>query len=115
MTVNHINASDPAHVHEAVVSWVEKVLDTQFTVCVTKAGRNQYHSPGGFGSVDWMGYQGAPEGGVAGEMDMPHWWTGSVCKTVNLPKVSFVRHGKLVHARAANRDFSKLEKNTSKC
>ena len=86
-TVNHVNSSDSAHVHEAAVVWVEKVLATQFRVCVTKAGRNEDHSPGGFATVDWMGYQGAPEGGVAGEMDISRWWTGTTCRTINLPRV----------------------------
>ena len=87
-TVNHINSSDPNHVHEAAVSWVEEVTDTQFSVCVTKAGRNEDPSPGGFATIDWMGYQGAPEKGVAGEMDMPRWWTGTICRSVRLPGVS---------------------------
>ena len=34
-----------------------------------------------------LAYQGAPDGGVSGEMDMPTWWTGTNCRTVALPPV----------------------------
>ena len=39
-------------------------------------------------TVDWMAYQGAPVGGVAGEERMSEWWTGTTCKTVNFPSVN---------------------------
>ena len=40
-------------------------------------------------SIDWIAYQGAPVGGVTGEVRMSQWWTGTTCKTVNFPSVSF--------------------------
>ena len=39
LTVNHVNYSDASFVHEAVAAWVESVNTTQFTACVTRAGR----------------------------------------------------------------------------
>ena len=39
LTVNHVNNSDASFVHEAVAAWVESVNTTQFTACVTRAGR----------------------------------------------------------------------------
>ena len=55
-------------------------------VCVTAAGRND-RSFQEFATVDWMAYQGAPDGGVAGKSRISQWWTGSQCKEVNLPQV----------------------------
>ena len=88
VSVNHVNFSDPAYVHEAVVPWVEDIRENNFTVCVTQAGRNEKKNGQTFATVDWLAYQGAPNGGVSGEMDMPTWWTGTNCRTVSLPPVS---------------------------
>ncbi|KAM7430200.1 hypothetical protein ABFA07_019055 [Porites harrisoni] len=84
LNVNHVNYSDAAFVHEAVIPWVESVNSTQFTACVTRAGRNDYPADS-FATVDWIAYQGAPPGGVAGEEKFPRWWTGTSCRTVTLP------------------------------
>jgi len=85
LTVNHINYSDSAVVHEATTPWVENVNKTQFTACVTRAGRNDYPTDS-FATVDWVAYQGAPSGGVAGEELFSRWWTGTTCQTVTFPK-----------------------------
>ena len=71
---------------------MEDIKDRNFTVCVTQAGRNekQNHDGQELATVDWLAYQGAPDGGVSGEMDMPTWWTGTNCRTVSLPSVSAV-------------------------
>ena len=82
-----MNFSDPTYVHEAVVAWVEEILENNFTVCVTQAGRNEKRNGETFATVDWLAYQGAPDGGVSGEMDMPTWWTGTSCRTMSLPSV----------------------------
>ena len=87
LSVNHVNYSDPAYVHEATAPWVERVNSTQFTACVTRAGRNDYPSDS-FASIDWIAYQGAPSGGVTGEETFSRWWTGTSCRTVTLPSVS---------------------------
>ena len=84
--MNHINYSDSAVVHEATTPWVESVNSSQFTACVTRAGRNDYPADS-FATVDWVAYQGAPSGGVAGEEIFSRWWTGTSCKSVTLPKV----------------------------
>ncbi|KAL9963348.1 hypothetical protein ACROYT_G032545 [Oculina patagonica] len=85
LTVNHINYSDSAFVHEATTPWVESVNSTQFTACVTRAGRNDYPSDS-FATIDWVAYQGSPSGGVAGEEMFSRWWTGTSCQTVTFPK-----------------------------
>ena len=41
VSVNHVNFSDPAYVHEAAVAWVEDIMENNFTVFVTQAGRNE--------------------------------------------------------------------------
>ena len=89
VSVNHVNYSDAAYVHEAVVAWVENIRETNFTVCVTHAGRNEKKS-NYVATVDWLAYQGAPDGGVSGNIDMPTWWSGTSCQSVNLPSVSLV-------------------------
>ena len=53
---------------------------------MTAAGRND-RSIQEFATVDWMAYQGAPDGGVTGKSRISQWWTGSQCKEVNLPQV----------------------------
>lgn len=58
-----------------------------FKVCVTAAGRNDRNSKE-FATVDWMAYQGAPDGGLAGKTRIPQWWTGSKCEEITLPYVS---------------------------
>ncbi|KAL9984800.1 hypothetical protein ACROYT_G007135 [Oculina patagonica] len=89
VSVNHANFSDPRYVHEAVVLWVEEITENNFTVCVTQAGRNEKKNGQAFATVDFLAYQGAPDGGVSGEMDMPTWWTGTNCRTVSLPPRKF--------------------------
>ncbi|XP_078381917.1 uncharacterized protein LOC144664633 isoform X2 [Oculina patagonica] len=84
LTVNHYNYSDATFVHEATTPWVESVNSSQFTACVTRAGRNDYPTDG-FATIDWVSYQGAPSGGVAGEEMFSRWWTGTSCQTVTLP------------------------------
>ena len=89
VTVNHIDTSDVNYVHDAAVSWIEDVTYEQFTACVMAAGYNERKSRANV-SIDWVAYQGAPVGGVTGEVRMSQWWTGTTCKTVNFPSVSVV-------------------------
>ena len=87
VTVNHIDTRDMNYVHDAAVSWIEGVTYEQFTACVMAAGFNERRSRANV-SIDWIAYQGAPEGGVSGEERMSQWWTGTTCKTVRFPSVS---------------------------
>ena len=87
ITVNHVDTSDKSYVHDAAVSWVENVSYDRFTACVMAAGYNERKSKANV-TVDWMAYQGAPVGGVAGEVRISQWWTGTTCKSVNFPSVS---------------------------
>ena len=86
ITVNHIESSDKSYVHDVPVSWVENVSYDRFTACVMAAGYNERKSKANV-TVDWMTYQGAPAGGVAGEERISQWWTGTTCKSVNFPSV----------------------------
>jgi len=88
MTVNHIDTRDKSYVHDAAVSWVENVSYDRFTACVMAAGYNERESNANV-TVDWMAYQGAPVGGVAGEERISQWWTGTTCKAVNFPSGKF--------------------------
>ena len=88
ITVNHIDTSDKSYVHDAAVSWVENVSYDRFTACVMAAGYNERKSKA-YVTVDWMAYQGAPVGGVAGEVRLSQWWTGTTCKSVNFPSVGY--------------------------
>ncbi|XP_022808410.1 uncharacterized protein LOC111345401 [Stylophora pistillata] len=84
ITVNHIDTSDKSYVHDAAVPWVENISTDQFTACVMAAGFNERKSNANV-TLDWMAYQGAPVGGVAGEEQTSQWWTGTTCKAVNFP------------------------------
>ncbi|KAL9989427.1 hypothetical protein ACROYT_G003975 [Oculina patagonica] len=88
ITVNHIDTSDKTYVHDAAVSWVENVNYVKFTACVMAAGYNERKSSANV-TVDFMAYQGAPVGGVAGKVRFPQWWTGTTCKAVNFPSGKF--------------------------
>lgn len=86
ITINHIDTSEKSYVHDAAVSWVENVNNDRFTACVMAAGFNERRSNANV-TVDWMAYQGAPMGGVAGKVRISQWWTGTTCKAVNFPSV----------------------------
>ncbi|XP_020600954.1 uncharacterized protein LOC110040108 isoform X2 [Orbicella faveolata] len=88
ITVNHIDTSDKSYVHDAAVSWIENVSYDRFTTCVMAAGYNERKSNANV-TVDWMAYQGGPVGGVAGEVRISQWWTGTTCKAVNFPSGKF--------------------------
>ena len=87
ITVNHVDTSDKSYVHDATVSWVENVNYEKFAACVMAAGFNERKSKANV-TIDWLAYQGAPVGGIAGEVRLSQWWTGTTCQTVKLPAVS---------------------------
>ncbi len=89
VTVNHIDTSDRTFVHDAAVSWVENVNFDQFTACVMATGYNERQSHNSV-AVDWMAFQGAPVGGVAGEVRIPQWLTGTTCKAIIFPSVRHI-------------------------
>ena len=86
ITVNHMDTSDKTYVHDASVSWVEDVNYDRFTACVMTAGFNERRSYANV-TIDWLAYQGAPVGGIAGVRRISQWWTGTTCEIVNLPSV----------------------------
>ncbi|XP_022806206.1 uncharacterized protein LOC111343322 [Stylophora pistillata] len=88
ITVNYMDTSEKSYVHDAVVSWVENTSYNRFTACVMAAGFSERKSNANV-TVDWMAYQGAPVGGLAGEEWISQWWTGTTCKAVNFPSGKF--------------------------
>lgn len=73
------------------MAWVENINILNFTVCALKAGRNDRITPdGGSTYVDYIAYQGAPVGAVAGEETLGNWWDGTTCKKIDLPPVRLV-------------------------
>ncbi|XP_067041439.1 uncharacterized protein [Acropora muricata] len=88
IATNHWNNSLSNYIHEATVSWVQLVDYEGFQVCVTSAGRND-RATHEFATVDWLAYQGAPDGGVSGKTRMPQWWTGTKCEKVTFPQGKF--------------------------
>ena len=80
VTVNHTETSDKSYVYDAVVSWVENVSYNRFNACMMSAGYNKRHANANV-TVDWMVYQGTPVGGVADEVRLSQWWTGTTCKS----------------------------------
>ena len=87
IAVNHIDTSDKSYVHDAAVSWVENVYYHQFTACMMAAGFNERKWTANV-TIDWIAYQGAPVGGVSGDVRISQWWTGTTCETINFPPVS---------------------------
>ena len=88
-SINYFNNSDSSFVHDAAVSWAEEISLSSFQVCALKAGRNDRLTPdNGLTFVDYIAYQGAPEGTVTGETLINNWWEGTTCQTVKLPSVS---------------------------
>ena len=87
ITVYHMDTSDKSYVHDAAVSWIEDVNNDGFTACAMAAGYSERKSYAN-GTVDWIAYQGAPVGGVTGELRMSQWWTGTTCTTARFPTVS---------------------------
>ena len=84
ISVSHVNAT--SGVHDAAVSWVEDVSDNNFTFCVMETGRNE-GPPHGYATLEYVAYQGAPSGGLVGEVSLPEWWTGTKCETVDISSV----------------------------
>ena len=87
LTVNYINAAVPSTVHDATVTWSENVNKDNFTVCMTKTGRNDQQT-NDVASVDWIAYQGSPDGAVTGKEKITQWWTGTKCTSLSFPSVS---------------------------
>lgn len=86
-TINYFNETGD-FVHDAAVTWTEKIYAGGFSACVLKAGRLERQTPGnGLTFVDFVAYQGAPEGAVAGEESLVSWWDGTHCRSVDIPEV----------------------------
>ncbi|XP_031556391.1 uncharacterized protein LOC116293136 [Actinia tenebrosa] len=88
LTVNYVNALPTSKVHEATVTWTENVNMDNFTACISRTGRNDNPSYE-LESVDWIAYQGAPNGGVTGRERFTRWWTGTTCRTISFPGGKF--------------------------
>ena len=64
-----MDTSDKSYVHDVAVSWVENVTNDGLTACVMAAGYKEKKSFSNV-TVDWMAYQGALVGAVAGDEGM---------------------------------------------
>ena len=89
-TINYFNESG-SFVHDAAVTWTEKISSKGFRACVLKAGRLERTTPDeGLTFIDYIAYEGAPEGTVAGEESLVSWWDGTHCRLVNIPEVPYI-------------------------
>ena len=87
VSVNYFNATGN-FVHDAAVAWAESITYMNFSACALKAGRNDRLTPDkGLTYVDYIAYQAAPKGAVAGEESLSKWWDGTTCTQVGLPQV----------------------------
>ena len=90
------------------MSWVENVNYDRFTACMMAAGYNERHANANV-TVDWMVYQGTPVGGVADEVRLSQWWTGTTCKSVSFLSVGKMNY-LIINVLKTKRSFSeKLE------
>ena len=90
-TINYFNYSGN-FIHDAAVTWVEKVTLNSFEVCALKAGRAERSTPdGGLTFVDFIAFQEAPKSAAAGQVVMQNWWDGTQCKSVTF-EVSYLRY-----------------------
>lgn len=86
-TINYFNYTG-SFVHDAAVTWAEKISAEGFSACALKAGRLDRKTPDeGLTFIDYIAYQGAPEGGVSGEESLVSWWDGTHCTHVGIPEV----------------------------
>ena len=86
-TINYFNETG-GFVHDAAVTWTEKISSGGFSACVLKAGRLDRETPDkGLTFIDYIAYEGAPDGAVAGEESLVSWWDGTHCRLVNIPEV----------------------------
>ncbi|XP_078374649.1 uncharacterized protein LOC144658168 [Oculina patagonica] len=88
-TINYFNETG-SFVHDAAVTWAEKISVGGFSACVLKAGRLDRKTPDkGLTFIDYIAYQGAPEGAVSGEESLVSWWDGTHCRRVDIPEEKF--------------------------
>lgn len=82
-TINYFNETG-SFVHDAAVTWAEKISSRGFSACVLKASRLERETPdNGLTFIDYIAYEGAPKGAVAGEESLVSWWDGTHCRSVN--------------------------------
>ena len=81
-TINYFNYTGN-FIHDAAVTWVEKVNLSSFDVCALKAGRLDRLTPDdGLTFIDFIAFQEAPKSASAGQVVMPNWWDGTQCESV---------------------------------
>lgn len=90
-TINYFNETinkTGSFVHDAAVTWAEQISVGGFSACVLKAGRLERKTPDkGLTFIDYIAYQGAPEGAVSGEESLVSWLDGTHCRRVGIPEV----------------------------
>ena len=81
VSVNYYNATGN-FVHDAAVAWAESITYLNFSACALRLTPDK-----GLTYVDYIAYQAAPKGAVAGEESLSKWWDGTTCTQVGLPQV----------------------------
>ena len=86
VTVDHRNAVDASYIHDAPVAWIDRLTNDSLTACVYVAGRSERHDTTDV-SLDWLVYQGAPDGSMGGVFQLDsEWWTGTTCEKVTMER-----------------------------
>jgi len=82
-SINYFNSTG-GFIHDAAVTWVEKVNYGGFKVCALKAGRAERVTPdSGVTFVDYFAFQETPAGAASGHLLMPSkWWDGTTCTSL---------------------------------
>ena len=94
-TINYFNYTGN-FIHDAAVTWVEKVNLSSVDVCALKAGRLDRLTPDdGLTFIDFIAFQEAPKSASAGQVVMPNWWDGTQCESVTF-EVSLNRDKRLI-------------------
>ncbi|KAL9971201.1 hypothetical protein ACROYT_G023699 [Oculina patagonica] len=97
-TINYFNYSGN-FIHDAAVTWVEKVSVQSFDVCALKAGRLERSTPdGGLTFIDFIAFQEAPQSSAAGQVLMQNWWDGTQCKSITFESTNITSPHVLVTA-----------------
>ena len=86
VTVDHRSAVDASYIHDAPVAWIDRLTNDSLTACVYVAGRGERHDTTDV-SLDWLVYQGAPDGSMGGVVQLDsEWWTGTTCEKVTMER-----------------------------
>ena len=105
VTVDHRHANYASqYIHDAPVAWIDRLTSDSLTACVYVAGRGERHDVTDV-SLNWLVYQGAPDGAMGGIVQLDEWWTGTTCEKVTLERAFSSPPLVLATLRHSVRDF----------